>query len=291
MKPVIYLDVLIFLNMMITFLLLSAASRMMKLSPSPGRFVLGSVLGGASSLMILAPELGLLLSLLTKLLFSLIIVVAVYNPKSLRAILRETGYFFAVSFLFAGIMLGFSSLPGVSAVQVRNGAVYVNFSFFSLIAASVLCYAVTAILGKFTGHKTAENTLLEISVTRNGKTVCGQALLDTGHSLTDPFTGESVLVADKSFVKNLLPENTALWLEGKTEQCEKVRLIPYTAVGSSGLLPCFRADEVELSDGKNHYRLKNAEIAVSDGAMPQAVIPPEMLADPERSQEHEHIVP
>lgn len=291
MKPVIYLDVLIFLNMMITFLLLSAASRMMKLSPSPGRFVLGAVLGGASSLMILAPELGLLLSLLTKLLFSLIIVVAVYNPKSLRAILRETGYFFAVSFLFAGIMLGFSALPGVSAVQVRNGAVYVNFSFFSLIAASVLCYAVTAILGKLTGHKAAGDTLLEITVTRNGKTVRGQALLDTGHSLTDPFTGESVLVADKSFVKHLLPENTALWLEGKTEQCEKVRLIPYTAVGSSGLLPCFRADEVELSDGKNHYRLKNAEIAVSDGAMPQAVIPPEMLADPERSQEYEHIVP
>lgn len=291
MKPVIYLDVLIFLNMMITFLLLSAASRMMKLSPSPGRFVLGSVLGGASSLMILAPELGLFLSGLTKLLFSLIIVVAVYNPKSLRAILRETGYFFAVSFLFAGIMLGFSALPGVSAVQVRNGAVYVNFSFFSLIAASVLCYAVTAILGRFTGHKAAGDTLLEITVTRNGKTVRGQALLDTGHSLTDPFTGESVIVADRSFVKGVLPENISLWLEGRTEQCEKVRLIPYTAVGASGLLPCFRADEVELSDGKKCYRLKNAEIAVSDGAMPQAVVPPEMLTDPERRKEHERIVP
>ncbi|MBO5955874.1 MAG: sigma-E processing peptidase SpoIIGA, partial [Clostridia bacterium] len=164
MKQVIYIDVLVFLNTAITFLLLLATSKIIKLTPSAGRYVCGALLGGMSSLIIFAPDMGLMLSLITKLLFSVIIVSAVYHPKRLKKLARETSYFFAVSFVFAGVMLCISSLPGISAVSYNNGIAYIDLSIFSLIAASVICYAVTVLLNRFTGYSDDGEILCSIKI-------------------------------------------------------------------------------------------------------------------------------
>lgn len=287
MKPVIYIDVLIFLNTIITFLLLLAAGRLMKLSPSPGRLLLGSFLGGASSLIILAPDMGILMSLLTKLLFCLAIVTAVFNPKSVKAVIRQTGYFFAVNFIFAGLMLFICSLPNVSLIQYNNGAVYINFSVTSLTVSSLLCYLITVILGKITNKKTPSDSVFDIEIHSQGKSVKGKALLDTGNSLEDPFSGEGVIIIRQSFGKDILPENIVKYLEGNASQCEKIRLIPFSTVSSEGLMPCFRAEKVIVSGSKDVYFLKNTEIGVSNKKnMPNALINPQLLSNPERRKDH-----
>lgn len=272
MKQVIYLDVLVFLNTVITFLLLLASSRLMKIYPSAGRFTLASILGGLSSLIILAPDLGLILSVLTKLLFSLIIVVAAYNPKSFRAIAKETGYFFTVSFIFAGIMLFASSLPGISLVSYNNGAVYINFSFFSLVGACVICYAVVCILGKITKNKLTDTSVFNIEISHGGKVVNTSAILDTGNALTDPFTGESVIIADKFILSDILPENVKNYLNGTPDE-NGIKLIPCNTVSGSSLLPCFKADKVIISDGKSSYEIKNVRIAVSSRNLSDVILP------------------
>lgn len=272
MKQVIYLDVLIFLNTVITFLLLSASSRLMKIFPTAGRFTLASILGGLSSLIILAPDLGLILSLLTKLLFSLVIVIAAYNPKSLSSIAKETGYFFAVNFIFAGVMLFASSLPGVSLVSYNNGAVYINFSFFSLVAACVICYAVVCILGKITKNKISDTAVFNIEITHCGKTVNTSAILDTGNSLTDPFTGQKVIIADKFVLSDILPENVRNYLSGKPDD-SGIRLIPCNTVSGSSLLPCFKADKIKVSGNKSNYEEKNILIAVSNSNLSDVILP------------------
>ena len=289
MKQVIYIDVLIALNIIITFLLLLASSKIMKTSPSAGRLLLGSVLGGASSLIILAPDVGFILSLVTKLLFSVIIVVSVYNSRNIKTILTQAGVFFAVSFLFAGIMLFASSLPGISIIRYNNGAVYINLSFFSLTAACVLCYAVTCILAKVTKRKAVGEDSFSIKIISGEKTVTGRAFLDTGNALSDPFSGEAVIIAEKNFIKDVLPPDVSLWLDGGSDKCEKVRLVPFSSVGNSGLMPAFKADKIIISDTKNEYIIKNAEIAVSSGSIPDALLPPEILTNTERSNKHDKI--
>lgn len=281
MKQVIYIDVLIFLNTIITFLLLLASSRLMKIYPSPGRFVIASVLGGISSLIILAPDLGFLLSLMTKLLFSLIIVISAYNPKSVSAIAKETGYFFVVNFIFAGMMLFASSLPGISIVNYNNGAAYINLSFFSLIAACVICYGVTVILGKITKNKTADTVFFNIDITSDGKTINCSAILDTGNSLTDPFTGESVIIADKFTLSEILPENIKIYLDtGNSENA--IKLIPCKTVAGSALLPCFRAEKIRINKNHLSYEIKNPEIAVSSQTMTDVILPSAICKNTER---------
>lgn len=272
MKQVIYLDVLIFLNTIITFLLLLASSRLMKLYPSPGRFTISSILGGISSLIILAPDFGFFLSILTKLLFSLVIVVAAYNPKSITAIAKQTGYFFVVNFIFAGMMLFASSLPGISLVNYNNGTVYINLSFFSLVGACVICYAVTCILGKITKNKTADTVVFNIEIEADGKSINSSAILDTGNALTDPFTGESVIIADKFTLSDILPENVKNYLNtGNSEN--GIKLIPCKTVAGSALIPCFRADKIRIREENITNEINKVEIAVSNQPLTEVILP------------------
>lgn len=285
MKDVIYIDVLVFLNIIITFLLLLSSSRLMKISPPPGRFLIGSLIGGASSLIILAPDMGFFLSVLTKLIFSLVIVTAVYNPKSIKAIFRETGYFFAANFIFAGVMMFISSLPKINIVNYNNGAVYINFSFFSLIAASVFCYGIICILNRLTKHKSCAS-FCNIVIEFEGKTVSGQAIIDTGNALQDPFSGEGVIVADIFFLEGIIPQNVRMYLNGNENECGGIRLIPCSTVSGGGLLPVFKADRVKIIGDDYICNLKKVNIAVSKTKMTSAIIPAELTANSERRKEN-----
>ncbi len=281
MQQVIYIDVLIFLNIIITFVLLHATGRLMKIYPSAGRMTVASLLGGFTSLIILAPEMGFVFSLLTKLLFSLIIVVCAFNPHSFSAIARETAYFFAVNFIFAGIMLFASSLPGVSLVQYNNGAVYMNFSFFSLIASCLVCYGVTVILGRFTKYKGTNCEVFASEIFVNGKSVKSAAIADTGNALTDPYTAKPLIVADKVTLAPVLPENIREYFENGS--CDgAIKLIPCKTVSGSSLMPCFKADKIIIKGEKLHLELSGREIAVSSQTLAEIILPPSILSERSR---------
>ncbi len=281
MKQVIYIDVLVFLNMIITFLLLLTSSKMMKLFPTAGRMTLACILGGFSSLIILAPEMGLLLSLLTKLLFSLIIVSCAYNPKSLSAIAKETAYFFAVNFIFAGMMLFASSLPGISLVSYNNGAVYINFSFFSLIASCVICFGITCLLNKFSKHKGSHCEVFSAEIFVGKKSVRSAAIADTGNSLTDPYTGKNVIVSDKLTLAPVLPENIRQYLSDGI--CDGIRLIPCKTVSGTSLLPCFKADRIIIKNENTNIEKKDSLIAVSNEKLTEIILPVSTISERRKS--------
>ncbi len=230
--------------------------------------------------MILAPEMGFVLSLLIKILLSVIIVFIVYNPKTVRLIAKETGYFLVVNFIFAGMMMFAASLPGINIVKYRNGAAYINLSFFSLVGACVICYAVTWILGRITNHKPT-NLLFTAEIEHNGKVVRESALYDSGNAFRDPFTGESIIIADIGMIKNIVPGSIIeYYLTG--EPSEGIKLLPCNTVASQALLPCFRADKVKISNEKMQYVLENAEIAVCDNGLDSIILPSDLTEKLER---------
>ena len=285
MTQIIYIDVLILLNIIITFLLLLGTSSLLSLSPKPVRYLVGSLLGGASSLVILAPEMGFVLSLVTKLLFSVVIVVSVYNPKRLRAALKETAYFFVVSFIFAGMMMFAASLPGVHLVQYRNGAAYINLSFFSLISACVICYAVTFILGRLTSHKPSGDIKFDVLIVNGSHSVRTQAILDTGNSLTDPFTGESVIVGDDVTLGRVMPPEIVRYYNNEAVS-GALRLLPCKTVSSDALLPCFRPDRVEITGENTSCILRKPLVAVSRQPLDCLIVPPMLFENSERRKKN-----
>ena len=282
MKQVIYLDVLIFLNTVITFLLLLASSRFIKIKPKTGRLVSGALIGGASSLIIFAPDMGFAVSLLVKLLFSVVITSVTYKSASVRAVLRNTGYFFAVSFIFAGMILFVASLPGISIVTYNNGAVYVELSFFSLVAASVICYIITLILNKITGHSRNSDITVNAEITASGQTLSCSAVIDTGNALTDPFSGENIIIGDKHILSSLLPEDILHYLEGNAEICSRIRIVSCATVSGNGLLPVFRAERLVIYGKEEKIIIRKPLIAVCDREISHIILPATLIEQEER---------
>ena len=70
-----------------------------------------------------------------------------------------------------------------------------------------------------------------------------RGFLDTGNGLRDPISGKSVAVA-----------SSALWEHLECSGVispERFRMIPYSAVGSCGLLPAVRTDALEFAGGRH----------------------------------------
>lgn len=69
-----------------------------------------------------------------------------------------------------------------------------------------------------------------------------RAFLDTGNGLRDPISGKSVAVASSGLWEHLERSGVI--------SPERFRMIPYSSVGISGLLPAVRADVLEFAGGR-----------------------------------------
>ena len=75
----IYIDVLLVLNIYVNFFLIRSASKIMHTPVKNYRCILASVYGSLFSLLILAPEMGVLLNFLIKLAAAFTIVLAAFG--------------------------------------------------------------------------------------------------------------------------------------------------------------------------------------------------------------------
>ena len=86
------------------------------------------------------------------------------------------------------------------------------------------------------------------------------ALVDTGNSLIDPISQNPVIIAEFDKIKHLLPASvTALFHDENQDDLTaiaasfaagglntRIRMIPYSAIGKSGVIVGFRPDKVEV---------------------------------------------
>ena len=167
-----------------------------------------------------------------------------------RRFWRCCGVFFAMSALFGGAVWGASMLAGMDA----GGGLYVPVSLRTLALSFALCYvAVTLLMRR--GAVKAARRVVPLTVTLGGKSVTLRALVDTGNSLADPVSGRAAAVCEAAALSPLVggvarDAVTALGeLSARPGLAGRVTLLPYSAVGSRGLLAALRPDSVTV-DGK-----------------------------------------
>lgn len=128
---VIYVDELLFLNALITWLLLLCARGFLHLSPGKGRLLLGSLCGGITSLTALLPPLAAWEQIGVQLLSALLIGWAAFGGLGKRGFLRGTACFLLGSFLLAGALLFFSRFVTGQPMLLRGGVFYTPFPWRS----------------------------------------------------------------------------------------------------------------------------------------------------------------
>ncbi|MCR4615287.1 MAG: sigma-E processing peptidase SpoIIGA [Clostridiales bacterium] len=271
MKEIIYIDVLFVINLMVTYFLLMSASAIIKAPAKRLRVLAASAVGGLASGVILLPPLNTFFMLLIRLFLSGILILISFGFGEKRKFIRNIAVFYAVNFVFAGLMMAIWLLFKPKGMMYNNTAVYFNISVFKLILTACVCYVILSLGNKLFRSAAPGNRSYEATVTLGEKSVRVPALLDTGNTLTDGFTGLPVIVADYSAVREIIPEeirpffkSEALNTELLPDEWKKhIRAVPYSSIGGRGVLPAFKADKVTVKDVKGETEFMDIITAVT----------------------------
>ncbi|MBQ3094286.1 MAG: sigma-E processing peptidase SpoIIGA [Clostridia bacterium] len=238
MVTVIYLDILLSLNLFVDFLLLAATARLLHTPTSRWRLIGGALLGALSSLMIFLPPLGIALSILCKALAAALMVLIAFPYRGFGAYLRETTVLFLISALFAGVCAVGQWMLSPVGLAVQSGVVYYEADPLWLILFTVIAYGALTLFDRLTRKRVALGQNYRVELEHSGHRVTLRAMLDSGHSLCDSFSGAPVVLAGEQALGAL---NAACDLSAG-----HVRYIPFSSIGGDGVLLAFRPDRAVL---------------------------------------------
>ncbi len=253
MKQTVYVDVLVAVNLFITYFLLRTVAGFLTLPVRRGRMAAASAAGGLCSLLILLPELPAALSVAVKLLMSAGIVALAFGYGGVRRLIRDAAAFFGASFAFAGLMLAVWYFFAPQGLVIRNSIVYFNVSPLLLIALTVACYFALSAIGRVTGRRMPRELRCRMVVGCGGRSCSCTAKVDTGNTLREPFSNDPVAVVFEPAVRKVVPPPGS----------RNLRLVPFDSVAGSGVLRAFRPDRLTLFCAGNTIRVPRAYIAVS----------------------------
>lgn len=289
----LYVDLLFFLNLFVNYLLLRLTGFAVSRRPRLWRLLAAAAVGALGAFYILlpvqvAPVLSVVVEFFYKLLLCGVITLICFGFGSLRRFLKAASAFLLLSFALAGILLCGMLLFRPAGMLVSGSAVYFQISPLVLVISTIVCYLLLRLLERLSARIRMSGHHYRVTIVLNGRRVDGDALLDSGNSLRDHYSGDPVVVADYTFIKPLLPpESRPLFSGGQlaprtTGGVPGFRFVLYHAVGKEyGILPAFRPDYMLLTAGNRTYTYQDITVAVSPksaGAGRQALLPAQVLA-------------
>lgn len=106
-----------------------------------------------------------------------------------------------------------------------------------------------------------------VEIVHRGRTAAFRACVDTGNRLTEPLSGQPVLIASAHLVREVLPD-------------AGYREVAYGSVGGAGTLRCFRPDRIYIDAPGRRRRAPDSWVAVFPARLPgdaQALAPAEYV--------------
>lgn len=249
---VIYVDVLLFVNFFVDLCLLKVTSMLAGERIALRRFIVASLVAALFSLYIFLPSKGLLLQSVMRLVSSAAAVSICFGFVSLKRFLRCFFSFYAVSFAFAGAIMGLKLLLPGSGVLINNGVVYFDIPPVVLIAMSFVIYLVILLVQKLTRKTAVSACRMKVRLSIFDKSIECVAMLDSGHSLKDAFGESMVIVIDRMIAEKLLGTAECSCLISMIPPSgilnSRFRIIPLKTVSGEKMLPAVRCDSLSIFD-------------------------------------------
>ena len=225
---VIYLDLVVALNFAVDFLLLIGTNRLTGFPPSFRNSALGAAVGGIYGGACILPGFRFLGNGIWRLVFLFLVGSLAFGWN--RSAIRRSSVFVILNMALGGIAVG---------TGVR--------SFFGVLFCGTFLWMLCR-----SGLPLAENPqYIPAELNWKGNWVKLFALRDTGNTLSDPITGEQVLVCGADVAEELLGVSRTRFRDPVEIVASGIipglRLIPYRSVGkSNGMLPAIRLEDAVI---------------------------------------------
>ena len=250
----IYIDILLSVNLVINYLLLSATSFYTHTQITVKRLVLGALVGAVCSMTILLPIIPFLPNMLIKFAVGGLTVFTAFGRKRTGEFIKLYAVFLIATFFFCGIVIALWFLFTPKNLLIKNSVVYLNISPVMLIFFSVVCYCAFRIFHTIADRHQVRDTYCVLTIANDFNAVRVTAKIDTGNTLKEPFSQCPVIVIGRKTAEVITPAEiieyeTVTALKYRTE-INHIRFVPFTSVNGEGILPCFKAEEVYIDDIK-----------------------------------------
>lgn len=270
MKPIIYVDVLVVLNTVVTFIMLLTTASLTGVKNSVGRLLLGAVTGGAFSLILLAPEMSVPYVILTKAAMAAALVGISFKMTDIKRFFVCIALFLGTNLFYAGVMYGIDCLFSPRFISTRNGFSYFNIGSTGVIVLCSLVYLCVRLIRKYVFPNGRTPRIYEVEISLGEKTASTKALLDSGNSVKDMYCSD-VIIIDGIVAENLTScgsesfnATDAEKLEGLRKKGIAVRLLPVEVLGDKKILVAFTADKAVIKTESGNGVLKKPCVAVTD---------------------------
>lgn len=283
---VIYLDVLILINLYVTYFQILAVAAFTHRKTVWYRKLSAAGIGAVASLSIFIPqEMVLTLTLLKIFLCALIAFVA-FGYTGFRAYAVSVLFLMLVSFVFSGLMLCVWLFAAPMKMLFINGTVYFGIDTMTIILSTCAAYGVVRIIRYILDKNGKTDGKYTVIIKNNGRECRLSALADSGNGMVDCFSGLPVIVCRRDMCADVSPpaidmiENNSDISEIGTQMIKGVRIMPFSTVGKGGLICMFKAESVVINDETNEEKYPvNALIGIVIGGRQEyeAIFNPKIL--------------
>lgn len=222
---------LIFTNLIINYCILSAVQKFLHIKTTVIRLLLSSLTGALFSLIVFLPVFETAISLLIKLLCACVMCLVAFRFTGIFIYIKYVCTTFTISMIFCGMMILLYQVVKPKTMAIINDTVYFQIEPLVLIGISVAIYLVILIISRLF-QTDISNTMVNLNMTIDDKEYSCIGKIDTGNSLTEPFSGSPVIVAEKSILGDI---------KGKA-----ARVVPYKALGNTGIVYAVKANKVVI---------------------------------------------
>lgn len=283
---VIYLDVLILINLYVTYFQILAVSVFTHRKTVWYRKLSAAGIGAVASLSIFIPQKMVLTLTLLKIFLCALIAFVAFGYTGFRAYAVSVLFLMLVSFVFSGLMLCVWLFAAPMKMLFINGTVYFGIDTMTIILSTCAAYGVVRIIRYILDKNGKTDGKYTVIIKNNGRECRLSALADSGNGMVDCFSGLPVIVCRRDMCADVSPpaidmiENNSDISEIGTQMIKGVRIMPFSTVGKGGLICMFKAESVVIDDETNEEKYPvNALIGIVIGGRQEyeAIFNPKIL--------------
>lgn len=249
---VVYLDLVILLNFAVDYLLLLGTNRLSGFPPGFLRCALAAALGGIYSGLCMLPGASVLGSPLGRVVSLGLMGISAFGCNWAAG--KRICVFLILAMALGGI-----------ALSIGRGH----------ISGLLMCAGLQLLLCHLAFPEGLGKRFRSIRLTLGDNTVTAFALVDTGNTLTDPVTGEPVVVLSPKLAESLTGLTRAQLADPAATMAQPpvpgLRLMPFRTVGVQGLLLCLRIRDAEVDGRKQSLLVAFAPEGFGKGETYQAL--------------------
>lgn len=204
----VYIDSLFLVNFFMDSVILFCVQIFLKRCVRVYKLLLGAAISAAYGALVFFKQLTILYGAVQLVLVSAAVLVLVFGR---RGFVKTAAVFWAVTFIAGGSIYGLTILTDfgrVTGAVLSGAALYMDINPFILLAGAVILYILQGSFRRIMIRNFSRDRLmLDINVKYMGRCFKIRGLIDTGCCLTEPLSGDGVIVAERRVFTGI-PEPT-----------------------------------------------------------------------------------